>query len=446
MKADELKSIKISDYLLAQNYSIDKKKSTLNSMLLENQSGEKVIVTIGKNLYFNPNDAQDKGDIIQLVANRLHGYTHVTHQKEDYYQAMLALKNFSGQIHDVDMQERIHQAEKFVQKKELLKNLQGQTWNHHPMTNFSYLLQERKIEKSTLEHPLFKDRLFNTYFKNQESEHLICNYGFGKYKNNELVGMEVCNRNFKNVLGDHEGLFISNTAQVQDVKYVFYAESALDVLAYFEVLQQNKNFNTQAHDFVFVSFGGNIYPSKIDSFLKEIQNLPLSPSCKFISITDNDLDKVEQKKEGKKYDFLISAALANHFGTKLAYSTENPLYYTLTLEVEQAKKLKIDTLVAKQNQSIDQLNWPSTEKFGMYLIAKKQQEQIQLLFPKKLPLEENGFTDFIEKVNKNLYISHKAPKHKDWNDYIIEKKNQVFKQNTVETPKPVKEISYGIRN
>ena len=59
-----------------------------------------------------------------------------------------------------------------------------------------------------------------------------------------------------------------------------------------EHFDKNKNY-------CFISFSGNLYQSKIDTILNDLDRLPISKKTEYISLTDNDFDKAENKKAGK---------------------------------------------------------------------------------------------------------------------------------------------------
>lgn len=430
-KADEIvNEIDLVDYAITKGYLIDKAKST-NKWVKLNNNGDSIIVNTQTKKYYNPNNDKDKGDVIQFEANRMNSASiSIDDTKEGFYAALKKMNENLGIFKEMSKSPLIIEKNKFLEKKETLHSLQNTEWNHKPIENVTFLKETRAIDPEILKHKIFENRLFNTYFRLPNS-HIITNTGFGKFKNNELVGLEVRNTGLKNIMGDHDGLFITNTKDMEKINYVFYGESAIDIISYFEILNKNPNFKIEKNDFCFMSIGGNLYESKLNVFLKELDNIGVDKNTKFISITDNDFDKEEAKKEGKKYDVMITAALLQKYYNVGQINLDNPVYYELKFNPEDFKEKEnlISEVINEQNNFVD-INFSSEDKFGKYAMVKKDQESVSLLFPKCLSLKENGFEKTISKYSNNLYIPHKS-KGKDWNDDLqnFKKKIENIKEN-----------------
>jgi len=432
----ELKGlINLVDYALVTGYKIDKSKSTNTWVKLKNEFGDSIVIDTRKQTYFNSGNDADKGDILQFKANRLKSdVVMVDKSREAFYESLKILNETVGNYEDIKNNPLVKDKDKYLQKKETLVAIQNKEWNHVPIENNKFLTEERAIDLKTILHESFKDRIFNTYFRLNNS-HLITNTAFGKYKNGELVGLEVRNKGLKNIVGDDAALFLSKVEENKKINYIFYGESAIDALSYFEILSNNPNFNTNNNDYCFISFGGNLYDAKLENFKSELDLLNVDRNTKFISITDNDLDKVESKKEGKKYDVMITDTLLKKFYPGTEIKLDNSQYYELIVKDEFLKsKLEIHgpEIISNQNESIEN-NFSSEERFGKYTMIKKEEDQIKILFSKDLPLTSNkneeikinnGFKDIINLVNPNLFIPHKS-KGKDWNDDLQNIKKKI---------------------
>jgi len=460
----ELKSIiNLVDYAIIKGYRIDKAKSTNNWIKLKDDFGDSIVVDTKKQTYFNSGNDSDKGDLIQFQANRLSSIVKVDKTKEAFYESLKILNQTVGNYEEIKNNPTIKDKDKYLEKKEKLVAIQNKEWNHVPIENSSFLSEERSIDLKTILHPTFKDTIFNTYFR-LDNGHLITNTAFGKFKNGELVGLEVRNKGLKNIVGDDAAIFISNVEHGNKINRVFYSESAIDALSCFELLSNNPNFKVENNDYCFISFGGNLYESKLNNFRNELDNLKVDRNTKFISITDNDLDKVESKKEGKKYDVMVTKTLLEKFYPGVVLNLDNSQYYELTVsDIVFKAKLEIAApeIISKQNADVEN-NFSSDERFGKYTMIKKDENQIKILFSKDLPLTNNdkndvkinnGFKDIINIVNPNMYISHKS-KSKDWNEDLqnikkkineLELKHQE-RQNKILNPIAIEKEETNVKN
>ncbi len=440
-KDEIIAQINFVDYALSNGYKIDKEKTSQNWIVLENPTlKDKILVKSKANTYSNVNNDRDKGDIISFVCNRLSGGITVDKSNEAFYKSLVKLNEFFGNYINQAKSEEIIDKDKFLRKKETLSSLQNKEWNHKPIQDYSYLTEERKINPEILKLPYFKDRLFNTYFS-LPNGHIITNSAFGKYTDEKLVGLEVRNKTIKSIMGDHDGVFYTNTQDMKKIDGVFYAESGIDVASYIELLHNNPNFD-KTKNYLFLSFSGNLYESKMENIINQLSKLPLAQDCKFISLTDNDFDKAESKKPGKNYDMLFTASLINKFCTPVDF-TSNDLYYDFTFtKKEDLNKEALNGLFNKQSDLID-LQYKADERFGKYMIIKENESNINIKFPKSINLIESHFKDFLSLLKmERLYIPHKPANRNDWNEELQIKKG-FLPEKKKEQPKIEKVKSYG---
>ncbi len=430
---DEIKeAVDILDYALLNGYTIDKDKSTQHWVRMNNSStGDRILVKPKIKMYSNIDYENDKGDILQFVANRLHGNLSIDKSNEAFYKALVDINKFLGNHLNDNNRKILTDKEKYFTKKEKLSTLQATEWNHQPITDYSYLTNQRAIDITTLKDPLFEGKLFNTYFR-MESGHLITNYAFGKYTNDTLVGLEVRNNTIKTILGDHDGVFYTNTQNMSKIDGVFYAESGIDIASYIEILHKNPEFDREKN-YCFLSFSGNLYESKMNKIISDLERLPLTSETKFISLTDNDFDKEESKRPGKNYDVLFTAALINKHITPLEF-TNNEAFYCYTFK--ETNKIDLDVLrtkITSQNEFIDQ-KYGLKERYGKYVILKDTEQGLTLNIPKTIPLNEALFQNMLTAINgARFYIPHKPKTTNDWNEELQRRKGIQIQEKKKET-------------
>lgn len=420
-KHELLHEINLIDYALVNGYQIDKEKSTVAWFKMRNEgTGDNIMINSKKNLYYNLDYNNDKGDVIQFTSNRLNGSLNVDNSKEAFYKSLVSLNKTLGIFLQDNNKKIIAEKDKYITKKEQITAIQNTSWNHVPINDYNFLNQRRAISMETLKSHYFTNRLFNTYVK-MPTGHLITNTAFGKYINNELVGLEVRNNTIKNVLGDHNGVFYSNTDNMKNIDGIFYAESVIDIASCIELLNANSNFDKQKN-YCFISFSGNLYESKLQTILQDLDKLPITKNTEYISITDNDFDKEENKKPGKDYDVLFTAALINKHITPLNYSSNDTFY---NFEFTHKKDINLDALkdIVTEHAKVISSTIPIKEQYGKFIIIKEEGNTLTLNLPKSLPLEQISFKPILKTIKaQNLYISHKPKIANDWNDELKRKK------------------------
>jgi hypothetical protein len=440
-KDEIIAQINFVDYALSNGYKIDKEKSTQNWMRLDNPTTkDRILVKVKANTYSNVDNDSDKGDIISFVGNRISGSVSVDKSNEAFYKSLVKLNEFFGNYINQGKSEAILDKDKYLQKKETLHSLQNKEWNHKPIEDYSFLTNERNISLNTLKLPLFEDKLFNTYFR-LDNGHIITNVAFGLSSGEELKGLEVRNSKQKSILGDHENAFFTNTKGMNKIDGVFYGESGIDIASYIELLNANPSFD-RSKNYCFLSFSGNLYDSKMKNIMEEISKLPLAPDCKFVSITDNDFDKLESKKPGKNYDVLFTASLINKFITPVEF-TSNDTFYNFTFTKKEDLNIEnVKSVFEQQANNIDK-NFTADNRFGKYVVVKENEASITLNIPKSIDLVQTNFKELIKELKaERLYIPHKPVHSNDWNEELQRRKG-ITAEKKKELPKIEKVKSYG---
>ncbi|GAA6773948.1 hypothetical protein [Flavobacterium sp. CGRL2] len=433
-KDEIIAQINFVEYALSNGYKIDKEKSTQNWMRLDNPiTKDRILVKAKANTYSNVDNDSDKGDIISFVGNRISGSVSVDKSNEAFYKSLVKLNEFFGNYINQGKSEAILDKDKYLQKKETLHSLQNKEWNHKPIEDYSFLTNERNISLNTLKLPLFEDKLFNTYFR-LDNGHIITNVAFGLSSGEELKGLEVRNSKQKSILGDHENAFFTNTKGMNKIDGVFYGESGIDIASYIELLYANPSFD-RSKNYCFLSFSGNLYDSKMKNIIEEISKLPLTPDCKFVSLTDNDFDKLESKKPGKNYDVLFTASLINKFITPVEFTSNDTFYNFTFTKKEDLNTENVKSVFEQQANNIDK-NFTADNRFGKYVVVKENETSITLNIPKSIDLVQTNFKEFIKELKaERLYIPHKPVHSNDWNEELQRRKGITAEKKKRNCPK-----------
>lgn len=410
-------SISIMDYAVYLGYKIDKQKSSSVFIKMENTSnGDRILIGLkrGNNkedLYKSLNDDNERGDILQFCQNRISGSVSFDKSKEGFYKTMVELNKFLGVYLSPKYKEQRDKNINFLEKKKRLFKSQNKNFNRIPIEDYSYFVNERKISKDTLLHPIFKDRLFNSFFVH-ENGHIFTNYAFGKYKKGELVGLEVRNKSLKSIVEDHEGIFITNTSGMDSIDVMFYCESGIDVASYFELLLKNVNYDP-SKNYCLLSTGGFTYDKKMEVIMDTLTREPITNKTKFISITDND-------SKGNYYDYHFTAELLNKYHTPLDFEKLQQNFYVYTFK--DSEFIKNHTrgfinIINQHNKEVDK-QYTADERYGKYVIYKELGTTFQIQFPITLNPTKGCFRDLMNSCNADrYYIPHKAKKD-DWNQSL----------------------------
>lgn len=418
-----LDKIPLLDYLLAVGYELDTKKSSSKWVVLEKDS-DKIVVNSVSGLYFNPTDNTDKGDLIQFVANRVCGMVLVDHSKEAKFKAVTVLRDFILVPLDKDVTTKATAQKKALAKKKLLSDI-SDSFNHSPIKDYIYLTKERMISPKTIDHPIFKGRIFNSFFQ-LKNGHIITNYAFGKYIDQKLVGLEVRNTNLKHVSGDDTGIFHSDYSGFDTVDVVFIAESTLDALSYFELFSNHRQLHGK--NCVFISTAGNLYPEKYNQLKNCIGSFyqKHARGLQIVSITDNDA-------AGNLYDHFLLANFMNDFSIfPTAFSCDKSLFYVYEITaLDTASYNGLNDLVAAYNDRIG-----PGGSLGDYVVVKKNKALVTLHIPLTVTLGDPFMVSFQKLLQiQHLCKIHKPPKGtSDWNDYLQLKKKEYLSQNKKNRP------------
>jgi hypothetical protein len=232
--------------------SIEKKG--LSWPVLEHGSGDKIIIINPRDSqnqgYFNPNQDNDKGTLIQFVTNRLGwlfpqdqsqstpwNVNQVLHQwlnmpfRERLYQSKVLLPSKHGD-----------KVESALFNKSLLKPLKDLRW-----------LQSRGISKATIESPLFRNCIRECKIKG----HVNTAFPYRASAGGEIIGAELRNQSFKgHMTGSRKSMGIWFSELIPDCQRIVICESALDCLSHSELTRDNRT--------VYISFGGQLTMGQLE--------------------------------------------------------------------------------------------------------------------------------------------------------------------------------------
>jgi hypoxanthine-guanine phosphoribosyltransferase len=193
-------------------------------------------------------EKKNSGSVIDLVQ---------MHYNTDYVNALRIID--SNLIKNNQLKENFnhfHVAQSQVNADSSVKRLE----NYHQITDFydSSFLNKRGIDKVTINDPRFSNVI-----KNSVSPEGYVNTAFPITGTHGLIGFEVRNDGFKNIIDQkQDGFWRSQLDNSKPCEKIFVSESSIDTLSYVQLNQDKSNS-------LFLSTAGNISRRQIDL----IQNL-----------------------------------------------------------------------------------------------------------------------------------------------------------------------------
>lgn len=249
-------------------YRVNRKKSTRREVVMEDAAGTEVLVisrhaVSGHSIYFNPQDEQDSGTVIDFsyVRNQ-HNWKKVRAELASYVQGT-GLET-QGLPPDVA-------ASPVMPNFSLL-----------PFTDRAYL-HARGITDATIDDPVFEQRIFNHVFSTETGQTYL-NTAFPLYRSGEIVGLELKNVGYHgNAAGSARAAAFWTSATdglAAPIDAVIVTESAIDALSYHQL------FPPAAEARLYVSMSGYIAKGQRALFLALVQEL--APR-RIVLANDNDL-------------------------------------------------------------------------------------------------------------------------------------------------------------
>ena len=231
--------IDLVDYAQNNGYQPDKKKSSVNCIVLKDNQGDKILIGLDQTdrhyFYYSLTNDTDKGSIIDFVQKRKNlNLGEVRKELRPWIQQSSDLSNSkvnSKAKNKVDKKLETKLIPTDKNRTQILIEIDKyQTINNHPYLN------QRGIKKSTIDNPrfqgtIYQDRNSNVIFPHQDRE--------------GVSGYEIRNEKFKGFsTGGTKGLWTSRSGS-QDRKLVI-CESPIDCLSYHQLFpdEQTRYFAT----------------------------------------------------------------------------------------------------------------------------------------------------------------------------------------------------------
>lgn len=273
MEFQELKNrITISEIAEKLGYKLNAsagKKYLEYRLYIGNSKIDEIIVYNNSNqTYFSRNGIGDKGDLINFVHNRLNMFS--SYEGEGY-----------SAVHDILTRHigtaavNVSKDYSVPQKSSESFNLQNYEISKNQKIIYAYLGKIRKLSSSTISDFLRINSVCTVSRK--ETKKINVAFPFRKLGNDGITNFELRNFNsFKNeeykgfcTGGDKtsscwSAVFSNDKAKV---KNVYIGESALDMMALYEILPQSRKYNA-----AFISVGGNLVYTQIEKIFHEFPN------------------------------------------------------------------------------------------------------------------------------------------------------------------------------
>jgi hypothetical protein len=262
---DRLKAVvNLVEYVAAQGYWVDKRKSCRRTTVMRHDNGDKIIISQGKScsIYFSARDTTDNGTIVDFIQKRM---------GLNLGQTKTHLRQWLGEPRPVLVEKKYRSPDNSKRNIEKVKRYLNST---KPISNTTYL-QSRCITPDVIYSPRFnrtirQDSRGNTVFLHRNIKG-ICG---AELKNNDFTGCP------KDSL---KGIWHSNLTE--DDNRLILCESSIDNLSYHILHGQDLDRH--------ISLAGNFSPEQEDIVKRAIARMPSGSTI--VAAFDNDA-------EGHKYN------------------------------------------------------------------------------------------------------------------------------------------------
>lgn len=281
--------ISIIDAAASIGYEIDKKKGIGKNVEMINKQGDRIVVNNPNNsslqMYFNRNGGNDRGNLIEFVKQRINEFNPTTQSNNIFAQINSVLANMVGREFNVKHADIVKQIEKAEFKKEDY-NLKPLNINEHKEVVF---LQKRGLDIATIKEFAPDIQI------NQNGN--FSNIAFPlKNENNQIVGLDIRNFNFKGLAKGGEKEFWTHL-KGENPRNIVLGESPIDLMSYHQLASKS---GSKLEDTLFISTGGGFSTEKMRSLLEKY---PLKEHNYTLAF-DNDL-------QGNIYDIKFLEAAKN---------------------------------------------------------------------------------------------------------------------------------------
>jgi Toprim-like/Protein of unknown function (DUF3991) len=268
-QGDELEALKtqinLTEYAASRGYVLDRKSSSRNSAVMVHPDRDKIIIAIDRAdrhwIYFAIGEDTDNGSIIDFVQKRGGGNLGAVRRllRPWLYELAPALSRPDPQTYLPDLEPT---------SRDLIQVRARYAAMTPPDGPHPYLLNERLIPASVLNHPRFAGRLRIDVRRNAVFPHI---------NRDGICGYEIKNRGFTGFApGGEKGLWCSRTDD--DDNAIVICETAIDALSHFAIRRPQRTR--------YISTAGAFNATQPDLILAAILKLP--DDAEIVNAVDND--------------------------------------------------------------------------------------------------------------------------------------------------------------
>ncbi len=441
---NDILQIDFVNYLEKNGFQISEGNKNTVWLKMENPStGEKLRLKklLNNYVYTNNHDANERGNIVNFVINRLNGGAipnpHPT--KEEFAQALSILEKeigvFSKEKTYTNQQATSQpgiNVKQIEEDRAKAKNIDDKIAILECMSDEQkkYLYKQRSISRETLERPELR-KLIKAFPKELATGHIIKNTAFvkrnlqGEVKGFTIHYYSAKDKENKKINYQHKDCGICRTEITPNSKGLIIGESIVDCISHLQLFKEKLDSSNK--NFVYCAFEGTPSPqeyNEIYQVYKKLKEDNPQEEIPIVSITDND-------KIGYGYDLSFAIYLWNE---EHPQNQININYFQDTKEIFLPINIEPQTLyddiVTNLKNSQEE---PLLDKIAVEKTNKGVKVKVPVI-PDNIKTYKCKFLSEIAKVihkaNNINYSQHKS-QLKDWNDELKQsvKKNNNLKIN-----------------
>lgn len=416
--------IDLVSFLGSIGFTVDKERTTKKWPVMEDATSNRKLI-IGKNAsngqfyYWNPNDSNDKGTIIELLAQ--HKQLDLS-RKEGWNELHRECGNMIGNVYFTQHDHITAQPTRPQSRQEALT----QYFKLDELKNTDFLNLDRRLTNETIYAPEFRNKIFNKSYIDKTYQTAGKNTVFPIENQGGVIGIINRNTVWNQIQGSKDnGVWASNVLPGVPVKEMVISEAPIDSLSYHQL-----NPPKQEGDRLYIATAGTLsagQPLTIQSLINQA-----NPE-RLILANDNDF-------QGIRYNINLmgSLILPNQPNTGITLRINNSAHSnTLIVEInnEIAAKNGVKTDIESIKDRIDQVMNrgfpPGAQKAKLNVITNRPDlTQLQVTFPNIRPLliRAENITNELRQAGDKIII--KRAVENDWNQDLQIKatKDQVLSE------------------
>lgn len=415
--------INLATFAQDLGFEFDKKHSTRHVPVLDNPStGQTLIVrrnpASGEYFYTNPKDNYDRGNIINLASRHFNLDLGTRSGWDDLHKKLSdRLGNVYFTSHEVIQPHRFKQLE---QGSEALVKY----FNLKPLTETSYLENERKLDRSTIQAPEFIGKILNKPFNDTKAGKSGVNTVFPLENEKGIIAISTRNTDWNSMVGEkQDGIWISNINPASKPKEVIIVESPINALSYHQLFPPKEPF-----DRVYMATCGNAsatQPLTIQKLINKLQpeRLILSHDNDPAGIRHN-INMLSKLQMPQQPVTGISLAIGSS-------KFRNTLYVEIKPDANPGQTPAVDQIKQRIADVLNRRIHNEGDQAVLSVITNRDDiTQIRADFPNQRPLLIRAENLTKELRQSGTTIDIKRSINKDWNEDVKEKaKRQVIQQS-----------------